>query len=163
MYTLFKCNRMPDCSLPFSSAYLRQSIFLTAYETPEIRSLYNTKLKNVAGKARSDIRSGPVDVPQGIKQVSFQIPPGATYLTHGIQDFSPFHCAGPKDEADQRFKYFTTQVLPGLLKSAVQSANTVIFVPSSFDFIRVHNHFRKQDGVSFAVLSECVLAPASWR
>ncbi|TFL04542.1 digestive organ expansion factor [Pterulicium gracile] len=130
-------SRLKQWYLDGHSAYLRQSIFLTAYETPEIRSLYNTKLKNVAGKARSDIRSGPVDVPQGIKQ-----------------DFSPFHCAGPKDEADQRFKYFTTQVLPGLLKSAVQSANTVIFVPSSFDFIRVHNHFRKQDGVSFAVLSE---------
>ena len=45
-------------------------------------------------------------------------------------------------------------MLPAILKSAVQSANTVIFVPSSFDFIRVHNHFRKNVGVSFAVLSE---------
>lgn len=72
---------------------------------------------------------------------------------------------------DKRFHFFTTQVpvesfrscailltsgqvLPGVLKSAVRSANTVIFVPSSFDFIRVHNYFRKTAGLSFTVLSE---------
>lgn len=44
-----------------------------------------------------------------------------------------------------------------MLKSAVQSANTVIFIPSSFDFIRVQNYFRKHAGVTFTVLSEYVL------
>ena len=47
-----------------------------------------------------------------------------------------------------------TQLLPAVLKSAVQSVNIIVFVPSSFDFIRVHNYFRKSAGVSFAVLSE---------
>jgi U3 small nucleolar RNA-associated protein 25 len=32
------------------------------------------------------------------------------------------------------------------MKSAVQSANAVVFVPSSFDFIRVQNHFRSLVG-----------------
>jgi U3 small nucleolar RNA-associated protein 25 len=41
-----------------------------------------------------------------------------------------------------------------VLKSAVQSANTAIFIPSSFDFIRVHNYFRKNPSVTFTVLSE---------
>lgn len=36
----------------------------------------------------------------------------------------------------------------------MQSANAIVFVPSSFDFIRVHNYFRKQTGLSFTVLSE---------
>ena len=44
-------------------------------------------------------------------------------------------------------------MLPAVMKSAVQSANTVIFIPSSFDFIRVQNHFRKVNA-SFTVLSE---------
>jgi hypothetical protein len=48
-------------------------------------------------------------------------------------------------------------MLPAVLKSAVQSANTAIFISSSFDFIRVHNYFRKNSGVSFAVLSEYVV------
>lgn len=50
----------------------------------------------------------------------------------------------------------TSQLMPTVLKSAVQSANTVVFVPSSLDFIRVHNHFRKNVGASFTVLSEYV-------
>ena len=48
------------------------------------------------------------------------------------------------------------QLLPSVLKSAVQSSNTVVFVPSSFDFIRVHNYFRKHAGVPFTVLSEYI-------
>lgn len=47
-------------------------------------------------------------------------------------------------------------MLPAIMKSAVQSANTAIFVPSSFDFIRVENQFRKQ-GYSYTVLSEYVV------
>lgn len=38
----------------------------------------------------------------------------------------------------------------------MQSINTAIFIPSSFDFIRVHNYFRQHAGVSFTVLSEYV-------
>jgi U3 small nucleolar RNA-associated protein 25 len=36
----------------------------------------------------------------------------------------------------------------------VQSANTVVFIPSSFDFIRVQNHFRSLTGTTHTVLSE---------
>ena len=43
-----------------------------------------------------------------------------------------------------------------VFKSAVQSTNTIIFIPSSFDFIRIQNYFRKQPGVTFSVLSEYV-------
>lgn len=53
-----------------SSAYLRQSILLTAYETPETRSLFNTSLKNVAGKIRTERRWNPVSAPDGIEQVT---------------------------------------------------------------------------------------------
>ncbi|KAJ3726901.1 digestive organ expansion factor [Lentinula raphanica] len=118
------------------SEYLRQSIFLSAYETPETRQLYNARLKNVAGKIRTEKRWSPIEVPEGVDQ-----------------NFVRFECSNPKDEADKRFNYFTTQLLPTILKSAVQSSNTVIFVPSYFDFVRVHNHFRKLT-VSFTVLSE---------
>ncbi|KIK69128.1 hypothetical protein GYMLUDRAFT_637166 [Collybiopsis luxurians FD-317 M1] len=118
------------------SEYLRQSILISAYETPETRQLFNTRLRNVAGKIRTDKRWPPLDVPEGIDQ-----------------NFVRFDCGNPKDESDKRFNYFTTQLLPTVLKSAVQSSNTVIFVPSYFDFVRVNNHFRNLS-VSFAVLSE---------
>ncbi|KAI0730279.1 digestive organ expansion factor [Fomitopsis betulina] len=129
-------SRIKPWYLDGHAAFLRQSILLTAYETPEMRALFNS-LKNVAGKVRTERKWSPVAVPAGIEQ-----------------NFVEFECSNPKDELDKRFQYFTTQLLPSVLKSAVQSANTVVFVPSSFDFIRVHNYFKKELSVTFTVLSE---------
>jgi len=38
----------------------------------------------------------------------------------------------------------------------------VVFVPSSFDFIRVQNHFRSLVGTTYTVLSEWVYLEPSW-
>ncbi|KAK7053261.1 rRNA-binding ribosome biosynthesis protein utp25 [Paramarasmius palmivorus] len=132
-------SRVKPWYLDGHAEYLRQSIVFSAYETPETRALFNNNLKNVAGRLRLEKRWHPIDVPEGVQQ-----------------DFVRFDCVSPKDEPDKRFNYFTTQarLLPAILKSAVQSANTAIFIPSYFDFIRVHNHFRSLTGVSFTVLSE---------
>ncbi|KAF9264165.1 digestive organ expansion factor [Marasmius fiardii PR-910] len=130
-------SRVKPWYLDDHSEYLRQSILLTAYETPETRAVFNSNLKNVAGRIRQEKRWSPVDVPQGVQQ-----------------SFIPFDCSSPQTEAEKRFNYFTTQVLPTVLKSAVQSANTAIFIPSYFDFIRVQNHFRGLTGTSYTVLSE---------
>lgn len=47
---------------------------MSAYETPEIRALFNRELKNVAGKLRSEHAWQPVSVPEGISQVrSFSV------------------------------------------------------------------------------------------
>ncbi|KAL0581931.1 rRNA-binding ribosome biosynthesis protein utp25 [Marasmius crinis-equi] len=130
-------SRVKPWYLDGHAEYLRQSILLSAYETPETRALFNTNLKNVAGRIRQEKLWPPVDVPEGLHQ-----------------DFVRFDCVSPQDEADKRFNYFTTQLLPAILKSAVQSANTAIFIPSYFDFIRVQNHFRTLTGAPYAVLSE---------
>ncbi|KAI0049972.1 DUF1253-domain-containing protein [Auriscalpium vulgare] len=129
-------SRIKPWYLEKYAAYLRQSILLTAYETPETRSLFNTSLKNVAGKLSTKRQWPPVQVPDELEQ-----------------NFIQLDCTSLKDEPDKRFAHFTTQILPAILKSAVQSANTAIFIPSSLDFIRVQNHFRKQE-LSFTVLSE---------
>ncbi|KAL0072295.1 rRNA-binding ribosome biosynthesis protein utp25 [Marasmius tenuissimus] len=130
-------SRVKPWFLDGHAEYLRQSVLLSAYETPETRALFNNNLKNVAGRIRQERRWSPIDVPEGLHQ-----------------DFVRFDCVSPQDEADKRFNYFTTQVLPAVLKSAVQSTNTVIFIPSYFDFLRVQNHFRTLTGTSYAVLSE---------
>ncbi|KAJ8495494.1 hypothetical protein ONZ45_g12828 [Pleurotus djamor] len=130
-------SRVKPWYLDSHAGYLRQSILISAFETPETRALYNSQLKNVSGRMKIEKRWSPVDIPEGINQ-----------------QFIHFDCPNPKEEHDKRFNFFTTQLLPSVLKSAVQSANTVVFVPSSFDFIRVHNYFRKDGGVTFAVLSE---------
>ena len=129
---------------------------LSAYETPETRSLYNQSLKNLAGKVRAFRRWAPVQVPDGLDQarahhLSLFLIVKLTCLP--AQNFIQFDCLSTKDELEKRFSHFTNQLLPAVLKSAVQSANTVVFVPSSLDFTRIQNHFRKQQ-LSFAVLSE---------
>lgn len=52
-----------------SAMYLRQSILLSAYETPDTRSLY-CQLKNVAGKIRTTKIFMAVEVPAGLSQVN---------------------------------------------------------------------------------------------
>ncbi|KAL5524025.1 hypothetical protein ACEPAG_8198 [Sanghuangporus baumii] len=129
-------SRIKSWYLDGHSRYLRQTIMLAPYDAPEFRHIFNDNLKNVAGKKRVESPYNPVQVPEGISQ-----------------SFISFECNNHKEEADKRFEYFSTKVFPSVLKSAVQSTNTVIFVPSSFDFIRVENHLKKSS-VSFAVLSE---------
>ncbi|EJF65447.1 digestive organ expansion factor [Dichomitus squalens LYAD-421 SS1] len=129
-------SRIKPWYLDGHAGYLRQTVLLSAYETPETRALFNHSTQNVAGKIRTERRWTPIEVPEGIDQ-----------------NFVHFDCSNPKDEPEKRFQYFTTQILPAIMKSAVQSANTVIFIPSSFDFIRVQNYFRKINA-SFTVLSE---------
>lgn len=49
-----------------------------------------------------------------------------------------------------------------LLKSAVSSSQTLIFVPSYFDFVRLKRYLKKLDDFSFASISESVsLSPLS--
>ncbi|KAF8624645.1 hypothetical protein AX15_005796 [Amanita polypyramis BW_CC] len=86
-------SRVKPWYLDGHSIYLRQSILISAYETPEIRSLYNTFLKNVAGRIKTEKRWPPIEVPEGINQ-----------------NFIHFDCSNPKDEPDRRFHHFTTQV-----------------------------------------------------
>ncbi|KAM6501887.1 digestive organ expansion factor [Amanita muscaria] len=147
-------SRVKSWHLDGHVIYLRQSILISAYETPETRSFYNSALKNVAGRIRTEKRWPPVEVPEGIEQVNHFPLLFLTGLIACPQNFIHFDCSNPKDEVNKRFHHFTTQVLPSVFKSAVQSTNTAIFVPSSFDFIRIQNYFRKHAGVSFIVLSE---------
>lgn len=42
---------------------------MSAYETPEIRAVFNHELKNVAGKIRTEHAWQPLSVPEGISQV----------------------------------------------------------------------------------------------
>ena len=56
-------------TLFFSAAYLRQTILLSPYETPEMRALFNHQLKNVAGKIKTERKWKPIAVPEGVDQV----------------------------------------------------------------------------------------------
>ncbi|KAH7920119.1 hypothetical protein BV22DRAFT_1122978 [Leucogyrophana mollusca] len=104
-------------SLDGHSAYLYRSILLLVFKTPGTRSLYNQPLTNVSGKARMDEKSWPaIGVPASIDQVDLRV----------------LRLRQPTDELEKGVNYFMTQ-----------SSSTAIFIPSSLDFIHVHNYFRK--------------------
>lgn len=97
--------------MTLSSAYLRQSILLSPLETPETRSLYNTLLKNVEGKVRVEEPWSALRVPEGINHVCMGIiMPLKKFTITRRQTFLTFDCLNPREEADKRFSYFTTQV-----------------------------------------------------
>ncbi|KAM0789091.1 hypothetical protein ACM66B_003149 [Microbotryomycetes sp. NB124-2] len=140
-------SRVKPWYLDGKSAYLRQSILLSAYETPEMRAMFSHSMKNVAGKIKVEPtfdNNGVLSrVPRGIKQV--------------FTRFDNFKDVQSEDDA--RFEHFTTKTLPMLLKSAVSSSQTLIFVPSYFDFVRVKKYLKGLSDFSFASISEYTPTP----
>ncbi|KAG8898604.1 rRNA-binding ribosome biosynthesis protein utp25 [Tulasnella sp. 403] len=129
-------SRVKSWYLDGHAKYLRQNIVMSSYETPQIRAFFTNEIRNVAGKVRFERRWPGVQIPEGVKL-----------------NFVKFESVNSREEMEKRFEFFTNDVFPGLRKSAVQSANTLIFVPSYFDFIRLRNWLRKQD-VEVAFLTE---------
>merc|ERR1711939_230796 len=144
-------SRVKPPYLDGHAAAHRHSFMISAYETPELRAMYNRELVNVAGKAKVGGEAGAQAmqvgllgaVPRGVKQV-----------------FQRFDANDLQGEDDTRFSFFTDRTLPSLLKSATSSERTLVFVPSYFDFIRLRRHLSKQqqksgsDEFSFAAISE---------
>lgn len=87
--------RVKPWYLDGQAAHLRQTIFFSAQESPEIRSLFNRTLVNVAGKIKTE------HVQEGVLG---RIMPGVK------QAFTRFEASSIQSEDDDRFKYFTTKV-----------------------------------------------------
>lgn len=132
-------SRVKQWYLDGQAANLRQSVLLSSYEAPEMRALYSHSLVNVAGKTRTlqtDLPGVMSDVRPGIRQ-----------------SFVRFDCANLQLEHELRFQHFTQKTLPNLLKSAISSQKTLLFVPSYFDFCRLED-FMLENQVNCACISE---------
>ncbi|CAE6438756.1 unnamed protein product [Rhizoctonia solani] len=129
--------RVREYCLDGYSGYLRQTILLSAYETPQTRALFNNTelLKNVAGRVRQTRPYGPTPIPEGM-----------------AIDWAKLDCDDPTKEPDARFEYFKEKMVPNILSSA--KAQTLIFVPSYFDYLRVYNHLVSHASTSVTGISE---------
>ncbi|GAA5821984.1 hypothetical protein JCM10212_002377 [Sporobolomyces blumeae] len=138
-------SRVKPWYLDGKAPYVRQSILLSRYATPETSSLFSTSLHNQAGKLRTvQVQPGCLElVPKGVRQV-----------------WSRFDVGDVADEDDKRFEWFTQKTLPNLMKSAISSQQTIIFIPSYFDFVRVKRYLSKKlDHFSFTSISEYTPTP----
>ncbi|WPG98383.1 Utp25 [Acrodontium crateriforme] len=139
-------SRVRHFYLDGNAKFLRQTIVFGAYITPEMNRLFNANMQNITGK----VKLAP----------SYQ---GAITSLGGLgikQTFSRFDCPAPAGDPDARFKYFTTAVLPALLripKPADGVQGIMIFIPSYFDFLRIRNFFATStltENISFGAIHD---------
>jgi len=131
-------QRVHESHLNGFSKHLRQTILLSAFQTPEQNAFFNRRCVNFEGKVR-------------LKTVHKGVLGQLTIKTR--QQFERVHmkAADVVNADDIRFKYFVKNTLPRIRENP--EPGVVIFVSSYFDFVRVRNLLTKEE-VSFAVNSE---------
>lgn len=135
-------SRVRTWYLDGHAAALRQTIVLSAFLAPPINALYNNHMRNASGRLKytPSYATGVIDS-----------------LHHGIkQSFSRFDSPSYVSDPDTRFKYFSTTLLPKILRTPRPpqgGPGTLLFIPSYLDFVRVRNALVDVD-ISYASISE---------
>jgi U3 small nucleolar RNA-associated protein 25 len=138
-------SRVRHWYLDGNAKYVRQTVILSDFITPEINSIYTKVMVNMAGK----FRYAPV-YEGAMIDISASLPVRIPQIF--------LHVAAPTPalDADIRFSHFTSTVLPFLLKSK-QEKGTLIFMSSYLDFVRLRNHLSTSTStasLSFGAISE---------
>ncbi|KAL5115022.1 rRNA-binding ribosome biosynthesis protein utp25 [Pleosporales sp. CAS-2024a] len=135
-------SRVRPWYLDDNAKHFRQTIVLSAFLTPKINALWNKHMRNFAGRLKftPDYSAGLIEsLSHGIKQ---------TFLRFD----SPSHLTDP----DARFKYFSSTILPGILrtpKPAQGGPGILLFIPDYLDFTRLRNSLVDVH-ISYASISE---------
>ncbi|GAM87309.1 hypothetical protein ANO11243_053310 [Dothideomycetidae sp. 11243] len=142
-------TRVKAWYLDGQAKYLRQTIIASPFLTPEINSLFNSNALNISGRVKLqpeyDGTIQSLSLPSGIKQT-----------------FSRFDSSSPTADPDARFAFFSSAVLPAIVKAAsasssISPAGILLLVPTYLDFVRVRNFFAAStatENVAFGAVSE---------
>lgn len=122
-------SRVRHWYLDGQAKYLRQTIIFSDFLTPEINSLATSHLSNVAGR----VKYLPT-YPGAMLGVNSILP------TRVPQTFLRIDSSSPLADPDSRFKFFTTTILPPLVRSAKSQKGTLLYATSYADFVRLRNH-----------------------
>lgn len=139
-------SRVRDWYLDGNAKYLRQTILFSSFNFPSLNRIFTRHMLNTTGKLRySKEEDGAM--------IDLSVPTS--------QAFSRLEVTSPVSEPDDRFKYFTTAILPSLTKYSKYRAGSgqgvLIYLPSYADFVRVRNHLASSpdtQGISFGSISE---------
>lgn len=135
-------SRVRSWYLDDNSKHFRQTIALAAFNTPEINTLFFNQSRNWSGKVKiQDNYAG------ALQELGLKVK----------QTFSRLDSPSFASDPDSRFTYFSTAIVPGLLRQSKDATGTVIFVPSYLDFVRVRNYFSTStstSNLSFGTISE---------
>ena len=139
-------SRVRTWYLDGNARYLRQTILLSAFNFPSLNRLFTHQMLNIEGKAKySQVEEGAmIDLNMPVKQT-----------------FSRFNFGTPIAEPNNRFKYFTTAIVPSLTKlstlGAGESQGVLIYLSTYADFVRVRNYLASSSetqAISFGSISE---------
>jgi len=136
-------GRVRDWYLDGNARYLRQTIVLSAYGSPELNSLFNQHMLNIGGRVKTQ-----PEYPGVMGDLGLQV----------RQTFTRFDAPAPADDPEARFKFFKTVIIPVVLRNKVNGGGVLVFISSYFDFVRVRNYLNTLD-LSFGAISEETPAP----
>lgn len=124
-------SRVRNYFLLGQAACWRQLGMVSQFSDPHLISTFNRHAKSIAGKMKlrrkiPEDTASICDVMIKVRQV-FQRVPCDSFVTQG----------------DKRIKYFTTVVLPQLLRT--EQKHTLLYIPSYFDFVALRNIFLKHE------------------
>lgn len=135
-------SRVRSWYLDDNTKYFRQTISLSAFNTPEINTLFFNQSKNWAGKVKISST-----YPGAIQELGLKVK----------QTFSRLESPSFATDPDTRFAYFCSAIIPALTRQSKDTTGTVIFIPSYLDFVRVRNYFSTSQStstLSFGSISE---------
>lgn len=135
-------GRVRSWYLDNNAKYFRQTVALTAFNTPELNTLFYNKSENWSGKIKIT-----ADYPGAIQELGLKLK----------QTFSRLNSQSFSTDPDERFTYFTAAIIPSIIRRLKDNAGTLIFVPSYLDFVRVRNYFSTSNTtskLSFGCISE---------
>ncbi|KAH8821054.1 U3 small nucleolar RNA-associated protein 25 [Xylogone sp. PMI_703] len=135
-------SRVRSWCLDDNSKYFRQTIAFSAFNTPEINTLFYNQSKNWAGKIKINRNYGGA-----IQEIGMKVK----------QTFSRLESPSFATDPEARFNYFTTAIVTSLVRHKKDTAGTLIFIPSYVDFVRVRNYFATSStasSLSFGSISE---------
>ena len=139
-------SRVRTWYLDGNAKYLRQTILLSAFNFPSLNRLFTHQMLNVGGKVKySQVEEGAM--------IDLNIPVKQT--------FSRFDFGTPIAEPNNRFKYFTTAIVPSLIKlstlGAGEGQGVLVYLSTYADFVRVRNYLASSSetqAISFGSISE---------
>lgn len=147
----YDISRVRSWYLENWAKHFRQTVVLSAFNTPELAELMRMHCHNWAGKARFQ-----AEYPGEIQRLGIK----------AKQTFSRFEAPSVEKEPDARFNYFLATIAPYISKRAKDITGVLIFIPSYLDFVRVRNYFATSatlSNVSFGAISEYADVPEASR
>lgn len=139
-------SRVREWYLDGNAKYLRQTILYSGFNFPSLNRIFTRHMLNTTGKLRYSKKEDGA-------MIDLSVPTRQT--------LSRLEVTSPVSEPDDRFKYFTTAILPSLTKHSNYRTGSgqgvLIYLPSYADFVRVRNHLASSpdtQGISFGSISE---------